>query len=363
LLGDVQDLVKTGFLTDCVRIGNSYLIFKTINSVELHEIDERVPETRFRIDGFRKSFWMLAFAIYKIDGQNMLFSRPNSLDYLNKQFWQWPQTILVHLLEILNSLMQRSVEALEKVKMWVPRLDSRLLWRAVMGFPLCDSKLTGILGTEKLGLNEAQIVWVALNRVLDNYEEYWKHLSNAALIASATNPKGMRSLNQSIRSQEQSYKQMLKDWERGDAPRDEVVKVARSVEDLLEQKRREEQGIKDEHDGAIERLEQGIRDTVLSKLERAREKVRRGEEEVVGILSTQRKIITSDEMERQVQEQRSRVGKPSSQVNKLYIDDPNVQKVLGLMNSPSAFDLEPPLEESEERPDVKRVPGIRRRNK
>lgn len=372
-LADVEDLVVRGFLTQHLSVSGSIIIMKSVTPQEFREIKDWAPETITRSQLSRYNLFFLAFSIYKIDGKNILRDRPESLTYLVDQLGRWPKTLIELLTPVVLELRDRYVNSLEAVKFWFAQEASKRWWKVVKNCVVTDPRLTAIEGTQYLGINDIQSLWIGLNRSYDSREEWNMVYSSARLVASATNPKGMRSVNSAAEAMDKRLEETLNSWSRGEeVDATQGVQVARTVEDLMEQKRTEEAGIKDEHDLAVERYEEGLRRSVEERSQeiarKAEKPIRDGVKLAPGEVIGSSQSLPPEEVEAMMQKRREerQSGRtmgvpPVDESIPLDFENESVQKFFAVMNKTmeSGSGEDPETLQPPERVEVKRVPGTR----
>ena len=120
-----------------------------------------------------------------INGENFLNDRPNSLkktaSIISKLPLNHKRKILLKLKNINDDVLR--LYPLLEIYCHEPR--TRLKWATLKRGVMNDSRFTGILGTEKLGLSAAQRTFMAISELLDRKEESEQQWNNTKFIAGA----------------------------------------------------------------------------------------------------------------------------------------------------------------------------------
>lgn len=254
----VSDLIYRGFLTTKAQVGDVHIVLKSLNHRELASIQDRCPlqghSSYFEI--FEALF--LSYAIYIMDGENLLIGRPQNIEEMLPAMREVPQNIRLGLLRELLILQRAQDTALLNLEAYSYTGESRHNWGAYRGQIICDSRLTGVAGTDTLGLNTHQTAWVYLNQQEDIRLEAEQQWAFVKFVASASNPKGVKKID----SQDKARQKKLRE------DRDRVIQgnlykgphriEPKTVDDLHRQLRADLEGTKDLHDRIIEAYETSI---------------------------------------------------------------------------------------------------------
>ena len=194
---DLEQYLYVGFLTSPAIVQEKSFVFKTMNSYELRNIQfmrlsgSSLPESD---SGFRSAF--IAYSLLMIDGNNAIYERPRHINRLIKAISKLPTKMQDSVLENLTALNERAALLLPLVEVYAYENRSRYRWLQIKGNPIHSTIITGIPGTDELGMNVCQQTWVAINKVIDRNEEMEKDWQNAKFIGSCFAGKGMRSIEE-----------------------------------------------------------------------------------------------------------------------------------------------------------------------
>lgn len=253
---DVETCLFRGFLTAHGKLGDIPVVFKSINHHEFSRL-RSYGETETVSNAA-----MVALSLYLFDFTNVLARREDHLPKLLKDLIKVPPQVMKPVVNILSDLNNRAAKSLHLIEGYSYENSSRHLWRAYKGRSLTDPEITGIPGTEFLGMNICQQLWISLNQMEDQREQAEMEWDNAKFIASAFNPKGVKSIDnhdKSRRRRLEEHREQIR--KRGRGEDEGMVRIsAESVDDLAEQYRKTMAGEWDHHDRVIQAHEEAVRE-------------------------------------------------------------------------------------------------------
>lgn len=282
MYGDLIELVSVGFLSAPVLLADALpLSLRTLSEGDFHLLRQR---TMFAAEqDFRR--WMVATATWMVEGQ-VLLSDPNAALVCYKGFQALRPPQLDRLFFLLTSLLARQNNSLDLMEAFVLEPVSRILWRQTGGvYP--SSSYSG-MPSSNLGMNLAQKIWLAHNRMEDLREQIEHDWAHAKLVASAMSPKGIEQLNAkeaALREAEKTRKQELLDrayykWigylrEDGTTAysHTQTFKHASTPDELAEEMRKWVAGERDFHDQVVEGYKQSVLDAYEREMEGRRQRV------------------------------------------------------------------------------------------
>jgi hypothetical protein len=208
----------------------------------------------------------------------------------------------------MSEINRRANNATHLTESYALELYSRYRWAQFNGLDLCSSSVTGIPGSERLGLNWAQLTWRALNYYEDMHEASEREWENAKFVGSCmVGSKGISKVNQQDGDRRQKEKEdkfarkdkILREVLFGEKQDEKMKQLhgavltgAHSVEELASQLEKDLRGEKDWHDRIIEQHETRIRQNMLGRQEQIRQLSQRHEQEFEG-----RKILSSTDFQ------------------------------------------------------------------
>lgn len=314
----VEDLVYKGFLTTKVQVGDVTIVLKSLNLRELDQISERCPLRSAPNYSTAFEALVLSYAVFRLDGQNALVGRPAMLHELMVEMLDVPPNIRAEMLEEVLLLQKAQDVELRRLEAYSYEPSSRHTWASYRGHTPNNPMLTGIQGTEHLGLNSHQRAWVYLNTEEDERlvaEQQWGY---AKFVASAANSKGVKKIDQKDKAR---LKRLKEDRERiraGEEYTGEVRIENRTVTDLHAQLEADIMGKKDLHDQIVDAYETSMAKKRVERAQaqqrliaeaqerRQQELERETDEELAARLSKGDgfvKVISRDQLERMREDQ------------------------------------------------------------
>ena len=315
---DVEPVLFTGFLTVSAEIGPTRIVFKSLNHHEysMARLASGPGDDPATMRRFQSLFF--ASSVFMVNGSNVLRDRERWLPEIASLYDDLPTPSKTKIVRHLGEINRRASSAVLLTESYATETYSRYRWAQFRGLDLMSSTVTGIEGTSGLGLNWAQLAWLALNRYEDMREEMERDWENAKFIGSCFAGKGLAK----VYSQDMARRR--KEVEDRAARKDrlirhvvygepleavsgghgaEVVMAAHTVEELADQLERSLKGEQDWHDRVVEAHENRIRDQQSAQQKRLRDLAADrerayGPRAVVG--RTESAGLTSDEVQRRI---------------------------------------------------------------
>ena len=279
---DVDPMLYRGFLTVSAEINQVLFVFKSLNHHELEMLSfcggAKVSE------GFWDTF--LAYGVFMVGGVNILPDRDKWIPKIAEIFASLPKDSRARIIRHVSEVNRRASNAVVLTEAYAMEGVSRYRWLQVKGLDLTSVAITGIDGTQRLGLNWAQHLWRAVNHADDRNEQYEREWENAKFVGSCFAGKGISKVyaqDTERRRKEREERMARKDTilreiilgERVD-PKNlmlpgAVVTAPRTVGELAEQLESDLRGNKDWHDKVIEDHETRIRANYNTRLKQVEE--------------------------------------------------------------------------------------------
>jgi len=272
---DVVPLLSKGFITQSAEINGILFVFKSLNQHEM-EMVKLVGGYRPDREATQK-FWdlFLAYGVFIVDGQNILLDRDRAVPEIAKTFAVFPHDAKVRVIRHLSELNRRKDIATMLTEAYSTESYSRHRWTQVTGLDLMSPAITGIAGTERLGLNYAQLTWRSINHYEDTYDQMEREWENAKFVGSCMAGKGIQKVYNQDTDRRRKRKEeifarkdaIIRYAIYGEEPQDKkqqghaVIVAARTTEELASQLEKDLRGEKDWHDEVIEAYDQLHRDT------------------------------------------------------------------------------------------------------
>jgi hypothetical protein len=197
---ELEQFLYTGFLSSHAVVQDQSFVFKTLNPYEIRNIQYMRPMGDSLPAGsasFRHAF--IAYSLFMADGNNCLYERPRHINRLIRAISKLPPKIQDTITENLAALNERATLLLPLVEAYAYENRSRFRWFQIKGGAVHSTTVTGIAGTDELGMNVCQQTWVALNNIIDIQEDTERDWQHAKFIGSCMAGKGMRSVEEKDR--------------------------------------------------------------------------------------------------------------------------------------------------------------------
>lgn len=290
---DVEPLIFRGFLTIAAEINGVRFVFKSLNQHEMDLLRWMHPEGKATAD-----FWnqFLAYGVFMIDGVNILPERDRWIPKIADMFNSFQVQVRNRIVWRMSEINRRASNAVSLTECYAMERYSRYRWYQLQGMDMTATAVSGVSGTDRLGLNWAQLVWRALNRIEDLndlQEQEWEH---AKFVGSCMAGKGISKVYQQDNDRRRKAKEeqlarkdkLLRQVLLGEKLADDgsaggaVMVAARTVEELASQLERDLRGEKDWHDLVVDEHERRIREGYNHRRRQLEEMARSREEEFGG---------------------------------------------------------------------------------
>ncbi len=314
---DVVPMLTRGFLTQSAEINDALFVFKSLNHHELEMVR--------LIGGYRSDrpttlrFWdmFLAYGVFMIDGQNILLDRERFIHEIAKTFSVFPADAKARVIRHLSELNRRAVVATTLTEAYATETYSRYRWSQVSGLDLMSPALSGIGGTERVGMNYAQLTWRSINYYEDLFEQMEREWENAKFIGSCFAGKGIQKIYTQDIDRRRKRKEdiftrkdaIIRQALYGEEPTDKkqrghaIILAARSTEELSAQLEKDLRGEKDWHDQVIEAYDRLHRETHQAQQDRLKQLTASHESEFRGLSvvgGTEDRALTPAEVEERI---------------------------------------------------------------
>lgn len=283
LFKDIEPLLFRGFLYAPAVINDVTFVFKSLNHHEFERIGfhSGTQGTGYAVTQRHYNLF-LAYGVYMVDGVNVLANREDWLHELTKFFAELNDVSRRKVIYELSEINRRAAQGVILTEAYAMEVMSRLRWAQVRGLDLTSIGISGIDGTQSIGMNWAQLTWRALNYYEDQKETAEREWENAKFVASAMAGKGMSKVHaQDKRRREEEQEARIDRRDKiirlallGEVPEKEgqgyTMQVARTVEELADQLERDLRGERDWHDEVVAAHETRVRQERNAKIERLR---------------------------------------------------------------------------------------------
>lgn len=288
---DVHPLLFRGFLTIAATIGDVLFVFKSLNH---HEFELLRLMGILDAGTYKQWDMLLAFNVFIVDGQNILSDRDRWLPKLTEMFNEMDHKPKQRIIRYMSEINRRANNAVLLTECYATETYSRFRWAQLNGYDLCSPTVTGVSGTERLGMNWAQLTWRAINYYDDLHDAREREWDNAKFVGSCFAGKGVQKVYTQDNDRRQKEKEerlarkdrVLREVLLGEKQDEKakqlhgaVLTGAHSVEELAEQLEKDLRGEKDWHDKVVEEHEGRIRRNIQTRQDQVRELATKHDEE------------------------------------------------------------------------------------
>ncbi len=292
---DVMPILFRGFVTVPAQIGEAFFVFKSLNHHEFELL--RMMGVLEAENTYKYWDMLLAYNVLMIDGQNVLPDRDRWLPRIMEMFSQMDRKPKQRIIRHMSEINRRANNATTLAEAYSLENYSRFRWAQLSGIDLCSPTVTGIAGTEKLGMNWAQLTWRALNYYEDLHDTTEREWENAKFVGSCFAGKGLQKIYQQDNDRRQKeredrfarkdrlLRQVLLGEKQGDKIKQlhgAVLTGAHTVEELAKQLESDLRGEKDWHDTVVEKHTSRIKRNIQGRQDQVRTLVKKHEEEFDG---------------------------------------------------------------------------------
>lgn len=261
LYSDLRELLLNGFISHKVRLSGSTIALRNLNGAD----NVFLNNCTFGDNDSEWKIWVIARSLWMIDGM-ILLGEKNSAYFAYQKLKDLSKNSVSRIYNLVIQLTQKANEQYKKIEPFSIEKASRALWQQCKQHPLPSDRISGLIGSETLGINLIQRIWVSMNTYQDEIEKEKREWANAKFIASASAPKGVEKINkkeQSAQEQETIRKKRFLDEfyyrETGVITDDEdkptttnrVIKSASTPDELEDEMRRWVSGEQDDHDRIV----------------------------------------------------------------------------------------------------------------
>lgn len=261
LYSDLRDLILNGFISHKVKLSGSVFAIRNLNNAD----NVYLTNCSYSEDDNEWKVWVVARALWMVDGL-LLLGEKNSAYFAYQRLKDLSKNTINRIFSLVIQLTKKANEQYKKIEPFTIEKASRALWLQCKHIPIPSDRISGVIGSETLGINLAQRLWVSLNTQQDEIEKERKEWGNAKFVASAQSPKGVEKINkkeQSAKEQDEIRKKrfldeffyrqtgVITDDEDKGKTTNRVVKSASTPDELEKEMRMWVSGEHDEHDKIV----------------------------------------------------------------------------------------------------------------
>lgn len=313
---DMESLLFKGFIMQPAKINGVSFVFKSLNHHEF-KLLELLYDTSDVKDLEEYYSMFLALGVVYLDHHNMLVDREKSLAELSSFFSDTPPDLKTTIIRRMSEVNRRCNRAVLLAEPYCMEAQSRMRWAQVRGFDLMSPSITGIKGTDTLGLNYGQLMWRAINYFDDLKENAEREWENAKFIASSMAGKGMQKIyNADKRRRQGDIDEKVSRREKvlnyailnipmeGKAKDSGQMSAPKTVSELAQQLEADLKGEQDWHDKVIAEHEERARQGHLNrmaKIAQFREEHQKTYGDQVGVITQTQMGLTEKEVQANIQ--------------------------------------------------------------
>ena len=271
---DVESLIVRGFLVLPANINGVKFVFKSMNHREFEYVSWVAgpvgDDSGKSIEHYYNAF--MAYGVFMVDGHNILRDRDYWIPILQDTFAGIPAEAKAKVIRYLSELNQKAGQAVILTEAYQVEAVSRYRWKQFKGLDLMSPSCTGIEGTDKIGLNYAQLVWRALNQYEDQKESAEVDWTHAKFIGSCFVGKEIQKIynqdkdrlrkerEEKIKRRDKLIRQVVlrESPEEAENRGRYIMQVARTADELADQLEKSLRGEKDWHDEVVAKEEARI---------------------------------------------------------------------------------------------------------
>jgi hypothetical protein len=270
---DVEMLVSPGFLAHDIRVCGVDFSMRSFCAGDLFLLRHRVGLLE---SSHTWKLWAISSSVWMVDGQ-LLLEAPHATNRIYAVLKGLPRRMVDIMFSIVVGLSNRVSRAFDVIEAYCYESHSRSRWRGLNGLLPGEERITGIPGSHRLGQNALQRIWTVFHRSEDEHEDWLRHWQAAKFMASAHNPKGVKSVSRKDESQtkaEKARRQRVIDetcWRiTGRLPGLDRPRLYRAVtaDDLVDEMKRWVSGDHDFHDQVVADYKEKIRQRMAEERQR-----------------------------------------------------------------------------------------------
>lgn len=339
---DTEQLLFRGFLLMptilAPKVAPIPILFKSMTESEYETITTRY----YYVESNEEKFlYYVAYSIAEIAGKNILSCREQEMDDLIDVIRDWPPDYFQSVTQLIDNFRIRISKAMDLLEPYAYTVDSQTKWRCYRNHLLNDPKVTGWEGTQYIRLSSSQQTWILLNSMDEDRKQYEMLNDVGRLMATATNPKGMKDVNNEEVERRRQIAEYRKNLVDADKPADLsgtnfMHPEKFTPQELVEQLKRMERGELDEHDLIVQEYERNLKQVFIDEKRRKEElmvnQASKYESIPSGIASISRAISDEElELRRQAIAERNGRGVPENKPLDVLAFDKSTAKKFAAM--------------------------------
>jgi hypothetical protein len=308
----IDSIVAKGFLSEKISVGGHSFVLKNITDKEYGLLKDIYPDEKSSETFLRK----LCYCIVFLDDINFLVRRKGGFFDVTSLLRKFPEPAIRRLLKAVNALNEVYIEAIDFLEGFCYTPRSRYLWRVLD--PYNRDAFTGIEGSNIVGLNSVQENWIAINKKLDEEEDYGKQFNMALMITSSNNHKSAKKISRNYDFHKKELDELRQEIAKYGYNKRRVEEQQRkaqwtppinSREDLVRELYKQMRGEKDRHDIFIEQWIEKQRqkaEEAKKKAEQRQQDFRKKIEEIDDLEREDSRPVSAEEIKKIMEERKNK---------------------------------------------------------
>lgn len=205
---ELETYIFRCFLTASANFSGIDFVFKTLNHHEVMNIAYHRPITGSSEEVQRRYHaTFISYSIFMMDGENVLLERTKNMRRLVKIFEKFDNTALEKIISNLSHLNKRASFLFPLTEVYIHENQSRSRWLQTKQVTVNTPSVTGIVGSDTIGMNYCQQVWTSLNQLQDLKDEIERDWNHSKFVGSCFNGKGVRPIEERDRGRREKERQ------------------------------------------------------------------------------------------------------------------------------------------------------------
>ncbi len=266
---DLEDLIYKGFLHRQVSVGGVNFVFKSISDLEYDQV-KIMSGIENKNPYYNKNFHINYFfySLYLVNGVNILEKRDDLYEDIFDIVKLYPNVLITKIFSTFSDFVARQNNSLKFIEPYSYEEISRYHWLYRRKISLNDIKVTGIRGSERLGLNQFQKYWSILNYREDQKEVFDENYNLTKFLASFSDPKSVKKIDASDKARKEEEKERRIRIKAIGTPEERkyITGPTDTRDGIIAELEKQMRGEKDAHDLAIEEYEKELRGNMLQQM-------------------------------------------------------------------------------------------------
>lgn len=299
----LESLIFRGFLTTPYYLKDTFLVFRTLSTRELLDIEVRCGDPLHSKYDFLYQLNFLIKSLYLVNGFNVLPYKETYYLELLEIFKNTHPFIIKNIFATIRRASTSNIEELyDLMEGFCYDRKYRNLWTTKKLSPLNSPINTGILGTDLIPLNDFQEYWLLSNTYEDQKDKFEQRYNLSKFITSFIDGKATRNVDSQDKAKAEEEEERRKNViQFGSVKANEHVHNPADTRDgAASEISKMVSGIKDEHDLAIEQYEEEIRTNMLYQLKNMKDVQKKYSEKRGTGVYEETRVISQEELQQRL---------------------------------------------------------------